>query len=87
MRKLVITLEHEPNILFFCVSNSLKNADEMIFLNLFLFVRITTEDTRALVRPQTTQKWKHNKQAGGGAVIPCTWRLHVKKGLEQFQMW
>ena len=32
-----------------------------------------------------TQKWKRNEQVGGGAVIPCTGRLHVMKGPEQFK--
>ena len=32
-----------------------------------------------------SQKWAKNKRAGGGAVIPCNWLLHVVKGGESFK--
>ena len=31
-----------------------------------------------------TQKWAKNKRAGGDAVIPCNWLLHVIKGATSF---
>jgi len=34
------------------------------------------------MKPTATQKWVKNKRAGGGAVIPCNWLLHVTKGGE-----
>ena len=36
-------------------------------------------------RPPISQKWRPNKQAGGGAVIPCTWRLFIKKDSKTFE--
>ena len=32
-----------------------------------------------------TRKWAKNKRAGGGAVIPSNWLLHVVKGGESFK--
>jgi len=43
---------------------------------------ITGEPT-ASRKPPTTQKWQRNRQAGGGAVIPCSWILQVSRGMEQ----
>lgn len=37
------------------------------------------------MKPTATQKWAKNKRAGGGAVIPCNWLLHVAKGGESFK--
>ena len=37
------------------------------------------------MKPTATQKWVKNKRAGGGAVIPCNWLLHVAKGGESFK--
>ena len=58
---------------------------ELILILYILTIRLITGDARTSRRPPTTQKWKRNKQGGGGAVIPCTWRLHVMKGPEQFK--
>jgi len=43
---------------------------------------IITGEPRVSMKPTATQKWVKNKRAGGGAVIPCNWLLHVTKGGE-----
>lgn len=42
---------------------------------------ITGEATRSKVPPQ--RRWKQNVQAGGGAVIPCSWQLKVAGNVVQ----
>ena len=51
----------------------------------FLLLRIITGEPTASAKPTTTQKWSRNKQAGGGAVQPCSWLLHVQKGEGNFK--
>ncbi len=52
----------------------------MIFLT-FIFVidRIVKGMPTVSRKPPQHQKWKSGTQAGGGAVIPCSWLLEVDK--------
>ena len=40
--------------------------------------RIIKGDPKASKKPPTSQKWVMHNKEGGGAVIPCTWKLSVR---------
>lgn len=45
----------------------------------FLFYSVVT-GLPTTTKPPASQKWVKNKQAGGGAYIPCEWVLLVMDG-------
>lgn len=57
------------------IFKSCSVVNELVFL---CYSHVTGEPTVSK-KPPTTQKWKKNKQTGGGAVIPCMWVLKVTK--------
>ena len=52
-------------------------------MNFYILHSFVTGEPTACRKPQTTQKWQRNRQAGGGAVIPCRWILPVEQGTEE----
>ena len=52
----------------------------MILISL---LRIITGEATRSKQPPTQQHWKQNVQAGGGAVIPCSWQLKVAGDMAQ----
>lgn len=51
----------------------------------FYYFRTVTGEPTASIKPATTQKWMKNKRAGGGAVIPSSWLLHIQEGGDRLQ--
>lgn len=48
---------------------------------LSLYNRCITGEARASLKPTASQKWHKNRQAGGGAILPCSWILRVPRDM------